>query len=160
MLCLDKNYNLTRWWIDSKGQRSNWRKIYTIPDWHWCGKKRWSISDHPDGAVPGELFSQKAVDVLHGLLDLESGDLYTLSDSSGYSYAMYILWERISVVDLPEPDVICGRMTTPVKLKKGFPTPHIFKSYHESNTWVTEDFKLAVENAKLTGFKFDFIGET
>lgn len=160
LICIGKGYSLLEWRFSARGNRKKSLETYISPDWYWCGKKRWPTSDHPDGAVPGELFSQKAVNALSGLFDLENGDFFDLKNDNAEKYVMYIIWNRFDVVDMERPDIACGQLQTPVKMKIGYHTPPIFKSYHENTIWVTEEFKSAVESAGLTGFKFDFLGET
>lgn len=159
-ICFKSKPSPTSWWLDINGDRLLAEATYVAPEWYLCGKKKWPVSDHPDAAIPGELFSQKAIDALFDLLDLKRGDLFSLGNTPEGSYTLYVLWERIAVVDLPTSDVVCGQMPVPVKMKIGYAIPHIFKSYHENRVWVTEVFKTAVESAGLTGFKFDFLGET
>lgn len=160
LICLDENYNLTKWWLDAECKRAECLKTYVTPTWKWCGNKNWPTSDHPASAVLGKLFSQKAINALIDLLDFKRGDLFELRNPDENKYWMYVLWESIDIVDLPKPDVACGHLQPPVKMKSCYQTPHIFESFHESSTWVTEEFKSAVESAGLTGFKFDFLGET
>lgn len=104
------------------------------------------------------------MDVLMGLLDIKRGDVYDLGcekNSNGNAhYWLYILWNRIHVVDLPIPQVVAGRLPSPVLFRKDIrDLPPIFKSCHENGQWVTEVFKSAVENAGLSGFEFTLLGE-
>ncbi len=163
-MCFDGKRSPTNWLMSQGNDRDAARAAYIPPEWFWCGNKRWRVSDHPDGAVPGEIFSQKSMDTLMNLVDIERGDIYDLghgkSNDKDVHYWLYILWNRINVVDMPIPAVVVGQLQSPVSFKKDIgKLPHIFKSYHENRAWVTEDFKAAVESAGLTGFMFTPIGD-
>ena len=125
----------------------------------WCGEGL-PLADHPDAAVADEILSQRAVDVLRDLLDLHRGDLYPVEVLDGEtSYWIYRIWERVNVLDMPIPEVRAGHVRNPVFLPNVTP-PAIFKNMHESGLWVTQDFVTRALSAGLTGFDFQYVGET
>ena len=125
----------------------------------WCGEGL-PLADHPDVAVADEILSQRAVDVLRDLLDLQRGDLYPVDvRDSETPYWIYRIWERVNVLNMPIPDVRVGHVRNPVFLPNVTP-PVIFKNMHESGLWVTHGFVDRVISAGLTGFAFEYVGDT
>ena len=124
----------------------------------WCGEGL-PIADFSSTAIAGDILSQRAVDVLRDLLDLQRGELYPLEvRNSKALYWIYRIWERFNVLDMPIPKVLVDQVKNPVFLPNVAP-PAIFKSQHETERWVTQDFVDRVEEAGLTGFDFQYVGE-
>ena len=125
----------------------------------WCGEGL-PIADYSSAAIAGDVLSQRAVDALRDVLDLQRGELYPLEvrDSKAL-YWIYRIWERFNALDMPIPKVLVDQVKNPVFLPNVAP-PAIFKSQHETERWVTQDFVDRVEEAGLTGFDFQYVGET
>ncbi|MHB8409978.1 MAG: hypothetical protein ACYDHY_18155 [Acidiferrobacterales bacterium] len=125
----------------------------------WCGQMHLPWADYADANFGDAVFSRKAVEVLRDLLE-GPGDIYPLKFAHRKpEYLMYLHWTRIDALDMDIPDLACGHVSTPVPFKPGVTLPAIFMVMQENALWVTEDFKRRAEEAGLTGFDFQYVGE-
>ncbi len=156
---IDNEWTATDWFIASGRNRQKAINTWTSIRCDWCGPKQLSMSDHPDGAFPGDLLSQKAADVLYDLLS-KNGDLFVLKMANeSRAYWLYVNWDILDIIDVSLTDYKFPLVRSAVFLPH-VNVPAVFHVRQETRPWVTEDFKMAVEKAKLTGFEFTLLGET
>ena len=144
----------TKWILDSKWDRNTARDTWPHFQCAWCGKKRLPTSDHPDGAFPGQLFSQQVIDALADLLVI-SGDIYPLDMVGlGSRYWLYICWIKIDVLDMERTSMeYSGRILHAV-FRPHTVLPPVFHIQQESGLLVTDSIKTRVEKYGFTGFTF------
>ncbi|MHB1630631.1 MAG: hypothetical protein ACYCQL_00115 [Acidithiobacillus sp.] len=156
---LSADVSPTKWILDSRWDRSVARDTYPEFRCEWCGPKRLPIGDHPDGAFPGQLFSQRAIEVLGDLLTV-SGDLYKLSIVGCDSpYWLYICWTKIDALNMEKTIMARDHRVQHAAFKSDAILPPAFHVPQESGLWVTDTIKNKVEESGVSGFSFQHIGE-
>lgn len=159
-ICHDNSDQLspTKWMLESGYNQYAAKKTWPNFRCDWCPPKRLPISDHPDGAFPGELLSQHAVDVLHDALSF-SGDFFPLQMVSGpYPYWLYMNWAIVDVLDV-DKSKFWGPQVSSAVFMPNIILPFAFHIPQDHRLLVTDIIKNIVEENNLTGFELALIGE-
>lgn len=157
-ICHDNSDPLspTKWMMKSGYNQDIAKQSWPSFRCNWCPPKRLPISDHPDGAFPGELLSQCAVDALRDALS-PSGDFFPLEMRGPCSYWLYMNWLRMDVLDV-DKSKFCGPQVSSAVFKLGVVLPSAFHIPQDHRLLVTGMIKNIVETNKLTGFEFSLVG--
>ncbi len=149
----------TKWILNSRWDRFVARDTYPRFRCEWCGPKQLPIGDHPDGAFPGQLFSQRVIEVLGDLLTI-SGDFYKLDIVGCDSpYWLYICWTKLDVLDMEKTIMERHRRIQQAVFKSNAILPPAFHVSQESGLWLTDTIKNKAEEFGISGFDFRYVGE-
>ncbi len=132
----DDNETPTTWYVSGACSLQTAKKTWPRFTGLWFPPKRLPISDHPNGAWPGELFSQVAYDAIVGLFS-SCGDFLPIEMEHGSPYWLYLDWN-----------------TMKFSFNDAGKYPCAFHVADDYRLVVTQTVKDAIEKAKLSGFVF------